>query len=244
MFVGIPNPFIVMPVEKLKITILEGKRAGKEITVLYNPEKYTQHRVLNVEKVKTFNGEAEEIQISSVNSENLSFSLFFDTMSAGAEIGGSMIDKAKFAAASLLPSAEKEDVRKYTSQITSLMDFDGSIHSVPSISLSWASLYFEGYLTSCTQNFTKFNEEGKPVRAILDCQFETREDLQKKAKKNPNESPDTTKYHMVTQGDSLWALAVKEYGQPEQWRAIAAANGLLNPRRLRTGERIVLPALD
>ena len=35
----------------------------------------------------------------------------------------------------------------------------------------------------------------------------------------------------------------KEYGQPEQWRAIADANGLANPRLLRSGARLVLPAL-
>ena len=45
------------------------------------------------------------------------------------------------------------------------------------------------------------------------------------------------------QGDSLWALSAKEYGQPEQWRAIADANRLANPRQLRSGERLVLPAL-
>ena len=56
--------------------------------------------------------------------------------------------------------------------------------------------------------------------------------------------PDTTKYRTVVQGDSLWAMAVKEYGQPEQWRTIASANGLANPRRLRSGERLVLPAID
>ena len=59
----------------------------------------------------------------------------------------------------------------------------------------------------------------------------------------PLESPDTTKYRTVHQGDSLWALSAKEYGQPEQWRAIADANRLSNPRQLRSGERLVLPAL-
>ena len=59
----------------------------------------------------------------------------------------------------------------------------------------------------------------------------------------PLESPDTTKYRTVHQGDSLWAMAAKEYGQPEQWRAIADANGLANPRALRSGERLVVPAI-
>ena len=59
----------------------------------------------------------------------------------------------------------------------------------------------------------------------------------------PVQSPDTTKYRTVCQGDTLWAFSAREYGQPEQWRAIADANGLDNPRRLRSGERLVVPAL-
>ena len=59
---------------------------------------------------------------------------------------------------------------------------------------------------------------------------------------NPLNSPDTTKYHTVRQGDSLWALAAQEYGDAGQWRAIAEANGLANPRTLRTGETLVVPA--
>ena len=42
--------------------------------------------------------------------------------------------------------------------------------------------------------------------------------------KNPLQSPDTTKYRTVRQGDSLWAMAAHEYGEASQWREIAAAN--------------------
>ena len=48
----------------------------------------------------------------------------------------------------------------------------------------------------------------------------------------------------MRQGDALWALSAREYGQPEQWRSIADANGLANPRLLRSGERLVLPAIQ
>ena len=37
MFVGVPNPNILMPLEKMTITVTAGDEKGKKITVLYNP---------------------------------------------------------------------------------------------------------------------------------------------------------------------------------------------------------------
>lgn len=244
MFVGLPNPNILIPLEKMSITILEGKNKGEKIIVLYNPERYTQSRTVHMTRENVFGANGQESQIPSGDSETLQFTLFFDTMSAGGEVGGSAIDRLKFAGNSLLPSITKQiDVRDYTKKIYDLMLFDATIHAVPSVKLEWSSLQFTGFLIACTQTFTKFNESGMPVRATMDCTFQEVLNLSKDAKLSPFESPDTTKYRTVTQGDSLWSMAVNEYGQPDQWRLIASANGLTNPRRLRTGERLVLPAL-
>ena len=101
----------------------------------------------------------------------------------------------------------------------------------------------DDYLVSCSQNFVRFGEDGRPLRAWLDCTFQEFIEPAKAGLARPLESPDTTKYRTVHAGDSLWALSAKEYGQPEQWRSIADANRLSNPRLLRSGERLVLPAL-
>ncbi len=245
MYVGVPNPNILMPLEKMTITVIEGSKKGDKITVLYNPEQYVQARSVNVTKAAAFGANAQESQIPSGASEVLSFKLFFDSMSAGSEVGGSLVDRAKFTANSLLPSAAKiVDVRKYTQKIYDLMRFDEDIHAVAALKLEWSSLYFVGYLSQCQVTFTKFNESGTPVRATMDCQFQQVLNLHDDAQKSPFQSPDTTKYRMVTQGDALWAMALKEYGQADQWRLIASANGLTNPRRLRTGERWLLPSID
>lgn len=245
MFVGLPNPNFLMPLEKMSITILDGKHKGEKILVLYNPERYIQSRAVHMTSENVFGANGQESQIPSGDSETLQFTLFFDTMSAGSEVGGSAVDRAKFAKNSLLPSTAKQiDVRDYTKKIYGLMAFDATIHAVPSVKLEWSSLQFTGFLIACTQTFTKFTETGMPVRATLDCTFRQVLNLQESAKLSPFESPDTTKYRTITQGDSLWALAVQEYGQPDAWRLIASANGLTNPRRLRAGTRLVLPAMD
>lgn len=45
----------------------------------------------------------------------------------------------------------------------------------------------------------------------------------------------------VRPGDSLWAIAWRETGSPLAWGAIAEANGLRNPDRLRVGQVLRLP---
>ena len=155
-----------------------------------------------------------------------------------------MGDKLKFAGNSLLPTAASIiDVRDYVKKVTKLMHVDGDLHRPPRLRIEWASLQFKCFMAECKQHYTRFNEWGKPVRAVVSCTF-----MQYKEPKNlhvaePLNSPDTTKYHTVEQGDSLWSLAAEEYGDAAEWRTIAAANGISNPRRLRTGEMLVVPAL-
>lgn len=244
MFVGLPNPNAITKLEKMSITIQNGKKAGKVIYVLYNPESYQQSRQIGLSSQPATSANMPVVQFKWGTSGVLNFQLFFDTMSAGAEVGGSAADKMKFFAANKLPSPLKLDVRKYTDKIFDLMLIDSAIHTPPLLKLEWASLQFKGYMMQCRQSFTKFNETGAPVRATLDCVFQEYVEPKKIPAIQPNESPDTTKYRTITQGDSLWALSAREYGQPDEWRAIADANGLDNPRRLRTGETLVLPGLD
>ena len=159
-------------------------------------------------------------------------------------MGGTIVDRAKFTLNSLAPTiAGSIDVRDYTQKITKLMHIDSDLHRPPLLKVEWASLQFKGYLASCKERFIRFDEKGKPVRAYLNCTFMEFRDYKDLFIANPLNSPDTTKYHTVSQGDSLWSLAAKEYGDAGQWRLIAEANGLSNPRMLRNGEILVIPAL-
>ena len=245
MFVGIPNPNILIPVKKMRITNLDEKNPmDKTITVLYNPQSYTRNGRTNFRPVKMVNTDAPMLQFMQGEMETLSFELFFDSVSAGSEVGGTPADKLKFAGNSLLPTiGGLIDVRDYTKKITKLMHVDGNLHRPPKLKIEWASLQFKGFLAQCSQRFTRFDEKGQPVRATLSCTFISFRDPKVLSVADPLNSPDTTKYHTVLQGDTLWALAAEEYGDPAEWRTIAAANGISNPRRLRTGELLVIPAL-
>lgn len=241
MHIGINNANMLAPVTKLKIT---NKSKNTSFYVLYNPESYTLERSTKYSETAGLASNAPSIQFIFGSIETLKMQLFFDTFSAGAEVGGSMADAAKFAGNSLLPSAAKQlDVRKYTSKVYDLMLIEPSKHVPPLLKLEWSSLQFEGHLVSCTQNFTKFNERGMPVRATLDCVFKQYIEPGKIAEMEPVGSPDTAKYRTVRQGDALWSFAAREYGQCGLWREIAAANGIDNPRLMDTGDIIEIPAL-
>jgi hypothetical protein len=240
MYIGLPNPNLLVPLEKMTIT----PEGGTEFRVLYNPESYSQSRMVRYAQAPGIATNTPVAQFAGGSLEMLHFRLFFDSMSAGAEVGGSVADKAKFSANSLLPSLTKAvDVREYTKKVYGLMEIDPDKHVPPLLKLKWSSLQFTGYLISCTQNFVKFSEQGMPVRAWLDCVFQEFVSPAKANLPRPLNSPDTTKFRTTCQGDSLWALSAREYGQPDLWRAIADANAPANPRVLHSGERLVIPAL-
>lgn len=243
MYLGSPNIYAAAPMKKLKITP-EPASGIMPIEVLYNPESYVQSRRVRPNMARGVGAQSSNVTTVTAGMESLKFKLFFDTLSAGSEVGGPMVDRLKFAGNSVLPAPAKFlDVRKYTGQIYALMDINTDLHRPPKLTLEWNSLSFEGVLVSCTQTFVRFNELGMPVRAWLDCEFIEARNPSRVRQLNPLNSPDTTKFRTVRQGDTLWSIAEEEYGQAELWRAIADANGIVNPRLLRTGDRLAVPAL-
>mgnify|MGYP002732449863 CR=1 FL=1 len=241
MNIGLPNINQVMPLAKMCIT---NKATKKKIYVMYNPETYVQERGTKYSETPGLASNMPSIQFVHGMGETLQMELFFDTYSAGSlMVGGSLTDKAKLLATAALPAPVKLDVRKFTSKIYDLMLINASTHVPPLLKIEWSSLQFEGHLVNCSQKFTMFNQLGTPVRATLNVTFKQYVKPSKIASLKPNESPDTAKYRLVHQGDSLWELSGKEYGQCEAWRAIASANGIDNPRLLETGKMLKLPAL-
>ena len=59
---------------------------------------------------------------------------------------------------------------------------------------------------------------------------------------NPS-SPDRTHGHILREGEGLHRVADEYYRQPEEWRRIALANGIEDPRRLTIGARLRVPRI-
>ena len=57
-------------------------------------------------------------------------------------------------------------------------------------------------------------------------------------------SPDRTHSHVTRSGDTLAGLAARYYRKPGEWRAIADANDIEDPRRLEVGRFLAIPPIQ
>lgn len=53
--------------------------------------------------------------------------------------------------------------------------------------------------------------------------------------------PAAPRRYTVVKGDTLWAIAVRFYGDGNQWRRIATVNNVTDPRTLRVGAVLTIP---
>lgn len=111
----------------------------------------------------------------------------------------------------------------------------------PLVVLHWGSKsYFEVYIKQVSAKFTLFDAQGCPIRAIATCTFEETP-LSAEGQNPTSGSLPGSKTHVVLQGESLQSIAYQEYRDAGRWRAIAIANGVDDPLRLRPGTSLLLP---
>ncbi len=223
-----------MGLTKAKLEI--EKEVGKSvIDVLFNPSEYQLTDGANYSEKKVPGLDGPIIQYVSGEATELSLSLFLDTY---------VPQKPK----SLLSfggggSDSSTDVSKITKQIADATSIDGSLHRPPKVTFKWGSLKFKGVVTKFNHTYTMFTESGMPVRAKVNLTFKSLISPDDTRRKSPFESPDRTKYRTIRQGVGLWDIANMEYGDPDMWKVIARANGIMNPLDVKPGQVVKLPAI-
>ena len=206
--------------EKAYIKILNGKNKGSKLKCAFNPQEYQiEKQVEYSEHTSLLNVPIP--QFSSGVADVLSTELFFDT------------------------TKSQKDVRSaYTETLDSLLEVDGSLHAPPRCRFVWGGgLDFKGVLVASDKRFTRFMSDGTPVRAWVDITMREYKEADQQKSDIKHESTDKTKIWTVTEGDTLWRIAAEEYGDPAEWRTIAKANDLENPRGLDAGTKLTLPPL-
>ncbi len=135
------------------------------------------------------------------------------------------------------------DVRLLTNRIAALARIDRLLGRPPIVRLIWglaplgSDFPFTGVLTQLTQNFTLFSALGNPLRADLSLSFT--EFLQPELDLRETDPELTTR--ALRRGDTLSSIAAAVYQDPRQWRRIADANDLDDPRRLEVGRTLSIP---
>lgn len=203
------------------------------VPCLFNPKELSVEKSNQFAEVNIPGLSSPIYQFVRGNARSVTMDLFFDTYEEGIDVrlftdritgwdAGSMFSK--------LPGAAK-----------GLMDIDSELHAPPVCLFIWGAFIFQCIIERVSKRFTMFLPEGIPVRATLSVTLKEYREVEVQVKELDLHSADLTKRWIVTQGDSLWSIAAKEYGEPADWRLIAEANEIDNPRILSPGQELVIP---
>jgi len=206
------------------------------VPFLFNPSEFTVERTNQFTEVNIPGLSSSTFQFMKGGARTLTMDLLFDTYE------------------------EKTDVRVFTDRITGwdsgsmfsklpgiakgLMDIDSDLHAPPVCLFIWGTFIFPCIIERVTKRFTMFLPEGIPVRATLTVTLKEYKEYKAQLQEASRQSADRTKTWRVKQGDSLWFIAAKEYGEPDLWRPIAVANNIDNPRILKSGVELIIPPLE
>lgn len=234
-----------MGLAKLNITPLTDQgepNKAKVVTALFNPTSYSVSKTVNWRSSTTSAGgenggkgatnktlNAPVLDFGGGGSRSLSLDLFFD-VTEPVDIGGTKV--------------VIDDVRKETDKVVRLTRIDRNLKPPrpPVCEVSWGGskgidFPFVGVVSSLTQNFSLFSDNGVPLRARLTVTFTEVKGWKEDQLENDPEF--TTR--VVRLGDSLSNIAAEMYADPKLWRVIAEANQLDDPRRLKTGMILHIP---
>ncbi len=208
---------------KARITV---EHTGEVIDVMFNPEEYTLNKDNNFASQAVPGLSAPLLQFVHGNMRTLEMELFFDT----------------YLSDSTAPRPVR-DVREETQRIVKLTEIDRDLHAPPVLRVVWASLQFRCVLARVSQKFIMFLPDGRPVRARLTVTFNEFIDSEREAKEINRQTANFSKVHIVTQGETLSAIAGRLYENPQAWRPIAIANDIADPRSIVIGQALRVPSL-
>jgi nucleoid-associated protein YgaU len=116
--------------------------------------------------------------------------------------------------------------------------------SPPWVVFHWGALTgFTAYVSSVSVKYTLFTPGGVPIRGTATVNIE--EIAGEQQGQNPTSGGlAARRVHTVVSGDTLQAIAWREYGDPTLWRPIAEYNGIDDPMRLPAGTTLLVPAAE
>jgi phage tail-like protein len=134
----------------------------------------------------------------------------------------------------------------------------GGDDQLPIVTFKWGTqFHFTAQIKRLEGKYTRFKEDGTPIRANVGMTLKVIEDKSPPATpggSSPAAADDIGAWnptsggisgrasHVLTESDTLALLAREHYGSPASWRDIAAANAIDDPLRKQPGRLLFLPA--
>jgi len=196
------------------------KVADNVIDFRFNPTEYQLQKSNSFSEIPIPGLESPPIQFVRGNSEKLTVELLADT------------------------SDTLKDVREvYVNKLRGLLKIQRESHAPPIVNFVWSKNEFRGVIDSLNVTYVLFSPEGTPLRAKLSLTLKEYRPVEIQLKDTPKTSPDLDKTWVVRRGDKYSSIAAAVYRDAGQWRAIAEANDVQDPRVLKPGTVLTLPRI-
>ena len=126
----------------------------------------------------------------------------------------------------------------------------GGKPSCPPLEFQWCNFSVYGIqtisatMTSVDITYERFQADGTPIRASVKLNLKPED---QSAGQPPQQNPTSgglpgRSGHVMISGETPPGIALNEYGDPGNWRALAEANQLDDPLRMRPGDSLYLPS--
>jgi len=149
-----------------------------------------------------------------------------------------------------LPDGSREpsgDVRKLTEKVNHFIkpkpaEGEEDKWIPPGVRFLWGTFLFEGIVDSITERLEYFSADGKPLRANVSLSLSSQEIQFQFGRARPSATgrpgPDTRALTPAQGGEPLQQMVAKTGSS--DWRSVAEANGIENPRLIPPGTPISL----
>jgi nucleoid-associated protein YgaU len=226
------------PLLKAKFHVFKKDGSYDTIDVQYNPEKLGLEKAPKIAEIPIPGIDAPLQQFVRGQSETLTVELFFDSTEHGT-------------------GTSAHSVTEQTDKFYGLVKIDPQTHAPPVCSFIWGTAFpgdslptmyqnqrrseFKGLVTKVKQDFALFSPNGTPLRATLTLTMDEYRPLHDQLQQLNLQSADHTRSHVVEDGDTLPLVSWEYLQKPAQWRAVADANDVDDPRRISVGSTYVIP---
>ena len=229
---------VEVPLSKLAIVILpsiggrerpdvQGFTNGR-LEVPFNPTEYSLDKETTFSEVAIPGLDAPVLQYVRGNGDKMTFELFLDATDC-------MTD-------GVVPS--DESVREqFVRPLERLLLQDATLHAPPPVMILWGAeaIMPSAVALSLSVKYTLFDTKGRPVRATANLTLREFRSASQQVAESRTQSPDKSNVATIRAGDTLPAIAFRQYGDATLWRPIANANRLADPLALTPGQELLVP---
>jgi hypothetical protein len=221
--------------------VVEWKTGKETVDFQFNPSELSFQKGVQIAEIAIPGLDTPVLQFVRGQNETLTLDLFFDTTDE-AGIGG-----------------KPASVLKKTDLIYQLVKVEPSTHAPPICQFEWNDEFpgsgvsdhvgnqkrnaFRCIVETVRHKYTQFTDQGVPQRATLNVTLREYKSLGDQLAQLGLNSPDKTQIRVLRSDETLSAIAEDHYLHAAEWRRIADANGLEDPRRLTPGVFLKLPPI-